>query len=78
MGSVKNRLDIEMLACRTTDVPNVIQSHLETHNDKIILEEVLSPVKDKTEDETQKKEEKSFVRPRFVKVPDPLGLSEGL
>ena len=69
---------IEIFPCRTTDVPSVIQSHLETHDDKIILEEVLSPIKDKTEDEAQKKEEKSFVRPRFVKVPDPLGFSEGL
>ena len=65
----KNDFNIERFACRSTDVPDVIQSGLDTLDDKITLEEVLSPVKDKTEDETQKKEEKNFVRPRFVKVP---------
>ena len=63
-------LNIEIFACRTADVPDVIQSRLETQDDKITLEAVLSPIKDKTEEETQKKEEKSFVRPRFVKVTD--------
>lgn len=36
--------------------------------DQISLEEVPSPVNDKTREETQKGEEKNFVRPRFVKV----------
>ena len=67
---LRNPIDSERFACRSTDVPDVIQSHLDTPDDKITLEEVLSPAKDKTEDDTQKKEEKSFVRPRFVKVPE--------
>ena len=66
---VRNCLYIERFPRRSTDVPDVIQSHFDSHDDKITLEEVLSPIKDKTEDETQKKEEKNFVRPRFVKVP---------
>ena len=40
----------------------------EAAGDQISLEEVPAPVDGKSQEETQKGEEKNFVRPRFVKV----------
>lgn len=57
------------LALRNTNVSEVTQANLGSQGDKIILEDVLavSSNKGQAKDESQKKEDKNFVRPRFVK-----------
>ena len=50
---------------------DVAQHQLHSPGDRVVLEDVedvLSPDKDTAGGETQKKDEKNFVRPRFVKV----------
>ena len=62
---------------RNTDVVSEKQSRAESPGDKVSLEEVLAPAGEKTQEETQK-EEKNFVRPRFVKVSLLLSLEADL
>lgn len=62
---------IESLLWRNTEVSDVAQHQLHSPGDRVVLEDVEdvpSPDKDTAGGETQKKDEKNFVRPRFVKV----------
>jgi len=58
------------VALRNTEVSDVAQHQLHSPGDRVVLEDVEdvpSPDKDTAGGETQKKDEKNFVRPRFVK-----------